>query len=52
MADLYAATATVLSPAQRAEVWPHLIATYPMFADYQTRTNREIPVVRLIPDAF
>lgn len=48
-ADAYAATARTLSSDERADVWPELVARYPMFADYQARTEREIPLVRLEP---
>lgn len=30
-------------------VWPVLTAQYEMFAAYQLRTNRQIPLVRLRP---
>ena len=33
----------------RARLWERLVAMYPGYADYQRRTNREIPVVRLRP---
>jgi deazaflavin-dependent oxidoreductase (nitroreductase family) len=49
MAEVYAATAEVLTPSERAEVWPRIVAGYPMFAGYQKRTEREIPIVRLVP---
>ena len=39
--------AQTLSSEERAQVWPRLIATYPMYADYQRRTSREIPLVEL-----
>ena len=48
-AEVYAARATVASPQERAEVWPALVAGYPMFAEYQATTTREIPLVRLDP---
>ena len=35
-------------PAAR-EVWEKLVAMYPPFAVYQTRTERHIPVIELIP---
>jgi deazaflavin-dependent oxidoreductase (nitroreductase family) len=34
---------------ERARLWPRLVAIYPNYAVYQTRTTREIPVVVLDP---
>lgn len=31
--------------AERAELWPRIVAAYPNYARYQRRTGREIPVV-------
>jgi deazaflavin-dependent oxidoreductase (nitroreductase family) len=36
-----------LDPAERAEIWPKLVAERPGFGDYQQQTARTIPVVRL-----
>lgn len=33
----------------RERLWRRLVAMYPGYADYQRRTDREIPVVRLRP---
>jgi deazaflavin-dependent oxidoreductase (nitroreductase family) len=44
---VYAATARTLAPEERAEMWPALVAAYPMFAEYQAATRRQIPVVAL-----
>jgi deazaflavin-dependent oxidoreductase (nitroreductase family) len=33
------------SPEERAELWPRIVAAYRGYADYQKRTEREIPVV-------
>ncbi len=41
--------ADIAGPAERARWWERIVARYPFFADYQTRTEREIPVVRLSP---
>ncbi len=30
-----------------APLWPRLCAMYPDYADYQARTSRDIPVLRL-----
>ena len=34
---------------EKAALWPRLCAMYPDYADYQRRTTRDIPVVRLSP---
>lgn len=51
MAEVYEARAEVLDDEARARVWPTLVERYPMFADYQARTARQIPLVRLAPTA-
>jgi len=48
MADVYAARAEVVDDATRARIWPELVARYPMFAQYQAATTRQIPLVRLV----
>jgi deazaflavin-dependent oxidoreductase (nitroreductase family) len=40
-------TAQRVSEEERARLWPHLVAIYPSFRDYQRRTTRLISVVRL-----
>jgi deazaflavin-dependent oxidoreductase (nitroreductase family) len=42
-----AMTARVVGTAERAALWPRLVAMYPDYDDYQARTTREIPVVAL-----
>ena len=37
------------SAEEKVALWPRLVAMYPDFADYQARTDREIPVVILEP---
>lgn len=37
--------------AERAAWWPRVIESYPGYAEYQARTDREIPVVFLEPPA-
>jgi F420H(2)-dependent quinone reductase len=37
------------SGEERAQLWPRLLAIYPLYEDYQRRTTRLIPVVRLSP---
>jgi deazaflavin-dependent oxidoreductase (nitroreductase family) len=38
-----------VSPDEKAALWPRLCAMYPDYADYQARTTRDIPVLRLSP---
>ncbi len=33
------------SPAEKGELWPVCVASYPAFAEYQTKTDRDIPVM-------
>ena len=33
------------SSAEKAELWPRIVAAYPGYGAYQTRTDRDIPVV-------
>jgi F420H(2)-dependent quinone reductase len=37
------------SSEEKAEVWPRLVEIYPPYADYQARSSRDIPVIRLSP---
>lgn len=46
-----AMVARVLSPEERAEVWPVVTRTYKGYAAYESRTDRQIPVVELLPAA-
>ena len=39
----------VATPEQRAQLWPRLVELYSDYADYQARTEREIPLVILSP---
>ena len=41
--------AEVVNPQKRRALWPRLVAIAPMYAGYQTRTQREIPMVLLHP---
>ncbi|MEQ1737801.1 MAG: nitroreductase/quinone reductase family protein [Rhodoglobus sp.] len=41
--------ARVATPAERAELWPVITAEHKNYAGYQTRTDREIPLVYLDP---
>ncbi len=42
-------TATVATDEQRARMWPEVTSTYENYAGYQTKTDREIPLVLLDP---
>ncbi len=42
-------TATVLSDAEKAEVWPRITGTIPQISTYEQRTDRNIRVFRLTP---
>jgi deazaflavin-dependent oxidoreductase (nitroreductase family) len=44
-----AVRARVAEPDERAELWPRLVDLYADFDDYQSWTDREIPVVILDP---
>jgi deazaflavin-dependent oxidoreductase (nitroreductase family) len=41
--------ARTASAAEKAALWPRLVAMYPDYAQYQKRTAREIPVVIIEP---
>ncbi|MEU6390528.1 nitroreductase family deazaflavin-dependent oxidoreductase [Streptomyces sp. NPDC046939] len=45
--DRFPARAETLSPEEKARVWPSLVELFPNYADYQKKTTRDIPVVRL-----
>lgn len=45
--ERFPARAETLSPEEKARVWPHLVEVFPPYAEYQNRTGRDIPVVRL-----
>ena len=42
-------TARTATPAEKAALWPKVVAVYRDYADYQARTTRDIPVVILTP---
>ena len=42
-------TARVAGTEERARLWPQVTAAYRTYADYQTRTDRQIPLVLLDP---
>jgi deazaflavin-dependent oxidoreductase (nitroreductase family) len=44
-----AVVAEQLHGAERAEAWQQITAAAPRFAGYQQKTDRELPVIRLVP---
>jgi deazaflavin-dependent oxidoreductase (nitroreductase family) len=42
-------TAHIATPEERAELWPLIAEKHTNYADYQTKTEREIPLVLLNP---
>jgi deazaflavin-dependent oxidoreductase (nitroreductase family) len=46
--DRWHARAEELSPERRNDVWPRIVAAMPNFGEYQKKTSRVIPVVRLV----
>lgn len=42
-------TAHTATPAEKAVLWPRIVACYKGYAGYQRRTDRDIPVVVLKP---
>jgi deazaflavin-dependent oxidoreductase (nitroreductase family) len=44
-----AVTAEQLHGAERNQAWQQITAAAPRFAKYQQKTDRELPVIRLIP---
>lgn len=45
--ERFAARAETLSAEEKARVWPHLVEVFAPYEEYQGRTERDIPVVRL-----
>jgi deazaflavin-dependent oxidoreductase (nitroreductase family) len=46
-ADKFTARAHTATDAERAALWPKMVAIYGPYADYQKNTDRQIPVVVL-----
>ena len=44
-----AVTAEQLHGAERTQAWEQIIATAPRFGQYQQKTDRELPIIRLVP---
>ncbi|HJQ00314.1 MAG TPA: nitroreductase family deazaflavin-dependent oxidoreductase [Jatrophihabitans sp.] len=49
--ERYSATASTLDGAEHEELWELLKRQYPFFAEHESKTSRQIPVVALTPDA-
>ena len=45
--DRFKAKARVATPEEKAEMWKTMVAEWPAYDDYQTKTDRPIPVVVL-----
>lgn len=45
--DTFQALATVITGPERDALWPRAVDNWPGYADYQSRTTRELPVVAL-----
>ena len=45
--ETYEATAIVTQGTERQQLWTWIIEQYPFFADHQTKTMRQIPVIAL-----
>ncbi len=45
----FEAEAHTLSPQDKARVWPHMVDVFAPYAEYQAKTQRDIPVVSLRP---
>ncbi|HEY5013039.1 MAG TPA: nitroreductase/quinone reductase family protein [Acidimicrobiia bacterium] len=43
--------ARVATPEERARMWPRIVAEFKNYGDYQTKTDREIPLVLIEPPA-
>ena len=44
-----AVIAEQLHHAERTQAWEQIIAAMPRFAQYQQKTDRELPIIRLVP---
>ena len=50
-ADTIPVRATVATPEEKTVLWPKVVAAYKGYEGYQRRTERQIPVVILTPQA-
>jgi deazaflavin-dependent oxidoreductase (nitroreductase family) len=48
-AEKFTARAHTADAAERAKLWPEMVEIYGPYAQYQTKTDRQIPVVVLKP---
>ncbi len=48
-ATVATATARVVDPAERAELWPAVTAVWPAYDEYQAKADRQIPIVAIAP---
>jgi F420H(2)-dependent quinone reductase len=46
-----AVVARQATPEEKEQLWPRLVELYPTYDEYRERTDRDIPVVILRPDA-
>lgn len=46
--ETYSATAVITEGADRTHLFEQICANFPVFADYQKRTERTIPVIELV----
>ncbi|MFD8570624.1 nitroreductase family deazaflavin-dependent oxidoreductase [Streptomyces sp. NPDC059639] len=46
--ERFTARAETLPPEDKARVWDSLVELFPNYAQYQKKTSRDIPVVRLV----
>jgi len=46
--ETFSAIAEVASEPERSKLYGKLASKYPMFAEYETKTNRVIPIIKLI----
>ena len=47
--DVFTAHAATVTPDEKARLWPVVTGVWPAYAEYQAKTARDIPVVRLRP---
>jgi deazaflavin-dependent oxidoreductase (nitroreductase family) len=47
LGDVFDAQARTATPEERRELWPYMVEVWPDYAEYQKKTEREIPVVIL-----
>jgi deazaflavin-dependent oxidoreductase (nitroreductase family) len=45
--DTFAANARVATPEEKPDMWRHMTEVWPDYDEYQTKTDRDIPVVVL-----